>query len=174
MSRCSNVYPYFVHHYWECYRSLTSNVTKKRGFCSSTLHTSLPWFCKPPNSGNNLSRSVYFLGSGKGSKIIILLMIKPINAGGGISSPGFSNICNIRMKNTMLDKVVIRKVGGGGGSPSTDAGWTQSTCITLIRKLVSYIQTSVQTMLLGHNQIFIIIKHRHYFHKKMFKVVSEY
>ena len=70
------------------------------------------------------------------------------------------------MKNTMLDKVVIRKVGGGGGSPSTDARLTQSNCIKLIRKLGSYIQTSVQTVLLGHNQTFIIIKHWHYFYKK--------
>ena len=34
------------------------------------------------------------------------------------------HICNIRLKNTMLDKVVIRKVGGGSGSPSIDARLT--------------------------------------------------
>lgn len=107
--------------------TITDNVTgvspvayqKICGFCSSILHTSLPWFRKPQNSGNSLIRRVCFLGSEKASKIIMMVLVtKLMKLGGGMSSSRFCNNCNCRMKNTMFDQDAIRKVGGGGGSPS--------------------------------------------------------
>ena len=46
-----------------------------------------------------------------------LLITNLMKGGGRISSSLFGNSCNNRVKNTTLDQDVIRKVGGGGGSP---------------------------------------------------------